>query len=131
MMVTAILIPIICLYFLWLTLKEAKENEKRWLQTATANEEAVVNGTITSIFQEKQRFYYHRYIIVQELMIKADMGQIKAKIITPLTKVAAIKDYRVGQELRIYGSWEKNWFHANRVEAADQGSKMRKRLQDK
>ncbi|RDU38455.1 hypothetical protein DRW41_02505 [Neobacillus piezotolerans] len=118
-MVTAILIPIICFYFLWLTLKEAKENEKKWLQTATAEEEAIVFGEVLSVIEEKQRFYYHRYIFVQELAVRTEGRQVKAKIITPLTKGVAIKGYHAGQTVRIYGCWEKNWFHANRVEIVE------------
>lgn len=118
-MVTAILIPIICIYFLWLTLKEAKENEMKWLQTGTAKEEAAVFGEVLSVIKEKQRFYYHRYIIVQELAIRTESGTIKAKVITPLMKDARINDYRTGQILRVYGSWEKNWLHANRIEVVE------------
>ncbi|WP_316569037.1 hypothetical protein [Neobacillus sp. YIM B06451] len=115
-MVTAILIPIICLYFLWITLKEAKENEIKWLQTGSAKEEAIVTGEVQSVFKERQRFYYHRYIFVQELIIRTETGTAKARIITPLMKGASPINYHAGQVVRIYGSWEKNWFHANRVE---------------
>ncbi|WP_158587579.1 DUF4131 domain-containing protein [Neobacillus notoginsengisoli] len=119
-MVTAILIPLICLYFLWLTIREARENEEKWLDSGKAKEEAFLEGTITSILQEKQRFYYHRYLAVQELSIKSAGGTVQARIITPLTKDANLKDFRPGQTVRIYGSWQKNWFHANRVETTEQ-----------
>ncbi|WP_053366081.1 hypothetical protein [Bacillus sp. FJAT-27245] len=115
-MVTAILIPIICLYFLWITLREAKENERKWLQSGTTKEEAIVTGEVQSVFKEKQRFYYHRYIFVQELTIRTEAGTAKAKIITPLMKGAAPTNYYTGQVVRVYGSWDKNWFYANRVE---------------
>lgn len=114
-MVTAILIPLICLYFLWLSIKEAKENEKKWLEAGKANEEAIVEGTISSVTLEKQKYYYHRYLIVQELTIKATSGLVKARVIKPLTKDAVINEYHPGEEVRLYGSWQKNWFHVNRV----------------
>jgi len=115
-LVTAILIPLICLYFLWLSIREAKENEKKWLKAGKAKEEAIVEGMITSVTLEKQRFYYHRYLIVQELAMKTASGMVKARIIMPLTKDSVLKEYQPGHSFRLYGSWQKNWFHVNRVE---------------
>ncbi|CEG26699.1 hypothetical protein [Bacillus sp. B-jedd] len=115
-MVTAILIPIICFYFLWLSVREAKENEKKWLEAGIAKEEAIVEGMINSVTLEKQRFYYHRFLLVQELTMKTASGILKARIIVPLRKNSVIEEYHPGRGVRLYGSWQKNWFHVNRVE---------------
>jgi F0F1-type ATP synthase membrane subunit a len=69
-MVTAVVIPIICLYFYWITRKEMKLNDSKWLALAEIKKEAVVTGEIRSISTEKQRFYYHRYILVYELTLQ-------------------------------------------------------------
>ena len=45
-MVTAIVIPIICFYFYWLTKKEMRESQQKWLQLKTVAEEAVISGEI-------------------------------------------------------------------------------------
>jgi hypothetical protein len=58
-MVTAVVIPIICLYFYWITRKEMKLNDSKWLAAAEVSKEAVLTGEIRSFNREKQRFYYH------------------------------------------------------------------------
>ncbi|OCA85567.1 hypothetical protein A8F94_11820 [Bacillus sp. FJAT-27225] len=117
-MVTAILIPIIILYFLWISIKETKEHEIKWREAGIAKEEAVIIGTIVSVSQEKQRFYYHRYLLVQELMVKTPAGLVKVRINTPLTKNTTFIKYESGQPVKVYGSWQDTWFHANRVETS-------------
>jgi hypothetical protein len=115
-LVTAILIPIIILYFLWISIKETKEHEIKWREAGFAKEEAIVSGTIISFSQEKQRFYYHRYLLVQEMMVRTTTGSVKVRIQIPLIKDAAIKQFSIGEQVKIYGSWQDRWFHANRVE---------------
>ncbi|MEH7493268.1 hypothetical protein V7177_13575, partial [Neobacillus niacini] len=66
-MVTAVVIPIICLYFYWITRKEMKLNDSKWLASAEVRKEAVLTGEIRSVNREKQRFYYHRYTLLYEL----------------------------------------------------------------
>ncbi|MDF2858769.1 MAG: hypothetical protein K0Q87_4620, partial [Neobacillus sp.] len=39
-MVTAIVIPIICLYFFWLTKKEIEEHDIKWLAAGEVKQEA-------------------------------------------------------------------------------------------
>lgn len=112
-MVTAILIPIICFYFFWLTKKEMREHDMKWLETEQVRHEAVLTGEIRSVSEEKLRFYYHRYIYVQELKIQTDSKLIKAKKITPLRKSTKVETFNVGDVIRIYGCWDNNHFHFN------------------
>ena len=86
-MVTAILIPIICLYFFWLTRKERIENDRKWLETGNVRQEAVVTGEIKGITEEKQRFYYHRYIVVQSIKL-----QTSTKVITAIKTIQFYRD---------------------------------------
>ena len=115
-MVTAIVIPIICLYFYWLTKKEMKEHDRKWLSAGEVKHEGIITGEIKSILQERQRFYYHRYIFVQELHIQTETKLIKARKITPLSKSVLIDEFIAGDVVRIYGSWEGSRFQFNKSE---------------
>jgi hypothetical protein len=112
-MVTAIVIPIICLYFFWLTRKEMKEQDQKWLSLSNVREEAILTGQISDIVAEKQRFYYHRYIYVQELKLQTEVKLIKIKKVTPLTKNVKISLFTVGETIRVYGMWEGSHFFFN------------------
>jgi hypothetical protein len=115
-MVTAVVIPIICLYFYWITRKEMKLNDSKWLAAAEVSKEAVLTGEIRSINREKQRFYYHRYILVYEITLQTETKLIKAKKIIPLTNNFELDNFSIGEVIRIYGSWEGNHFHFNEYE---------------
>ena len=112
-MVTAILIPIICLYFFWLTRKERIENDRKWLETGNVRQEAVVTGEIKGITEEKQRFYYHRYIIVQSIKLQTSTRVITAIKTIPLIPDVEKDTFIVGVTVRLYGSWEGNRFLFN------------------
>jgi hypothetical protein len=112
-MVTAVVIPIICLYFYWITRKEMKLNDSKWLAAAEVKKEAVLTGEIKSINREKQRFYYHRYILVYELTLQTESKLIKAKKIIPIKNNIELVTFSIGEVIRIYGSWEGNHFLFN------------------
>lgn len=120
-MVTAIVIPIICLYFYWLTMKEMKENDIKWLATAEVRQESMVTGEIKGIIEEKQRFYYHRYLFVQALTLQTKTKLIKVKKITPLKKNIQIDSFKVGNVIRVFGSWEGSQFLFSHYEAINPG----------
>jgi hypothetical protein len=115
-MVTAILIPIICLYFFWITKKEMKEQDQKWLSIGNIRQEAVLTGQIKDIVEEKQRFYYHRFIYVQELKLQLEVKSIIIKKVTPLTKNIEIDSFKVGETIRVYGMWEGSHFFFNHYE---------------
>lgn len=112
-MVTAIVIPIICLYFYWLTKKEMKEHDRKWITAGDVSHEAVLTGEIKSIEEEKERFYYHRYIYVQTIQLQTATKLITAKKITPLTKYLIKENFAIGDVIRLCGSWENNKFVFN------------------
>jgi len=109
-MVTAILIPIICLYFFWITRKERKEQYRKWLQAGEVRQESVVIGEIIDITEEKQRFYYDRYVLVQSIKLQSSNKVITALKTTPLTPDAIKETFTVGETVRLYGSWERSHF---------------------
>jgi hypothetical protein len=110
-MVTAIVIPIICLYFYLLTRKEMKENDIKWLAAGDIKQEAMLTGEIKSIHEEKQRFYYHRYLYVQEIKLQTDSKIVKVRKVTPIRKNIEIEPFTIGEVIRIYGSWTGSYFH--------------------
>ncbi|MFL6562238.1 MAG: hypothetical protein ACJ8MO_39830 [Bacillus sp. (in: firmicutes)] len=112
-MVTAIVIPIICLYFFWLTKKEMREHDTKWLDTGHVQQEAIIIGEIKSIIEEKQRFYYHRYIYVQSLKLQTDTKLVTAQKITPITNTFNKESFKVGVVIRVYGKWDQNKFIFN------------------
>ncbi|MFP5111152.1 hypothetical protein ACSU64_02015 [Bacillaceae bacterium C204] len=112
-MVTAIVIPIICLYFYWLTKKEMKMNDTKWANAGHVKQEAILKGEIKSIIEEKQRFYYHRYIYVQLLKLQTETKLITVQKIMPMTKDFQRVSFNVGEVIKVYGQWEHNKFIFN------------------
>ncbi|MDR7236161.1 hypothetical protein [Neobacillus drentensis] len=112
-MVTAIVIPIICLYFFFLTKKEMRENDRKWLNSGSVNQEAILSGEIKDISEEKQRFYYHRYIYVQSLKLQTETKLITTQKITPVTNHFKKESFQVGDVIRVYGTWDNNKFLFN------------------
>jgi hypothetical protein len=112
-MVTAIVIPIICIYFYVITKKEMKKQDQKWLETGKIPHESVISGEIKSITETKQRFYYNRYICVQEIKLQSDPKVITIKKITPLTKEAIIDSFQPGEMIIAYGMWKNNHFYFN------------------
>jgi hypothetical protein len=115
-MVTAILIPIICIYFYWVTKKELKEHEERWLNLTNLNEEAIVTGEIIHLTQTKKRYYYHRYISVIQIKLQTETKLIQVKRITPYKLQNEIQALKTGDKVRLYGNWEENEFRFLRYE---------------
>ncbi|MHC0037293.1 hypothetical protein [Pseudoneobacillus sp. C159] len=115
-MVTAILIPIICFYFYWLSKKEIKENEQKWLNLNEIVEEAILNGKIIQIDEYKKRFYYHRYIRVIDIKLQTETKILNVKRITPYIKPIESVPLRTGDNVKLYGNWKENEFHFLRFE---------------
>lgn len=96
-----------------------KLNDSKWLAAAEVRKEAVLTGKIISIKTEKQRFYYHRYILVYEFTMQTETKLIKAKKILPLTNNIELDSFSIGEVIRIYGSWEGNHFHFKEYQIVD------------
>lgn len=93
-----------------------RENDHKWLAVAEVREDAILTGEIKSITEERQRFYYHRYIFVQEIKLQTETKLIKAKKITPLQKNTQMDLFTIGDVIRIYGHWEGSNFHFNQYQ---------------
>lgn len=115
-MVTAIVIPIICLYFFWLTRKEMKDHKEQWLQLDNVTEESILSGIIKDIREEKQRFYYHYFMQVIEITLQTEFKQVKARKVSPYKKGMAPFHVNINEHVRLFGKYEKEYFIINRVE---------------
>lgn len=115
-MVTAIVIPIICLYFFWLTRKEMRESQQKWLQLKTVAEEAVITGEVVQLSGHKQRFSYYRFIYVLELTILTESKKWQVKKIIPIERDFQIPSITLGDKVHVYGNWKENYFQVNRIE---------------
>ena len=100
-MVTAIVIPIICCYFLYISLKEKKEIDKKWADLETVTEEAVISGKVLDVHEEKQRFYYYHFIHIVEVTFQTPYHVIVARKITPIKEACTLPHSTKGEELHL------------------------------
>jgi hypothetical protein len=115
-MVTAILIPIICLYFYFLTKKEVKLFHEQWNNLDQIREEAVVTGEVIHISEEKQRFYYHRYVHCLLITLQGNNNRIVVKKLTPIKSGYQVPKINIGEVVHVYGNWENKEFRVTRIE---------------
>lgn len=87
-----------------------KEQDVKWLNAGDVRHEAVMTGEVKSIVEERQRFYYHRYIFVQTLKLQTASKLSTAKMITPIKKNVKTDSFTIGDVIRVYGSWEGSTF---------------------
>ncbi|PLT27705.1 hypothetical protein [Peribacillus deserti] len=117
-MVTAIVIPAICIYFFWLTKRELKAQESKWKSLGYVNEDYLVKGKVVSMKSEKQKFHYGRYIYVFTFVIATDSGRI-----TAIKKLPAREDndfpsmpFQTEERVLVYGEWREHQFVINRID---------------
>jgi len=114
-MVTAIVIPIICFYFYYLTYKESKAFKEKWTNLDQVKEEAILSGKIISIKEEKQLYYHRRYVHIIEIRLQTSFNIITAKKITPIKGSFETNKMNTGEIVSIYGNWEKEEFRISRI----------------
>jgi hypothetical protein len=119
-MVTAILIPIICIYFYWVTMKDLKEKEKKWISLKEQHEEAFVSGKVVNLLESRKRFYYHKYIHLVDIHIQTETKLIRVKRITPYIVQNDSITIKIGDNVRLYGNWRENEFRFHRYELLNQ-----------
>lgn len=115
-MVAAIVIPILFIYFFWITKREIKEQALKWLHAGDVPDEAIFTGKIIEVITDKQRFYYNRYIFVQELKFQTETRLMAVRKVTPITKHFNPENFNIGENLRIYGGFRDGHFYINHVE---------------
>lgn len=115
-MVTAIVIPIVCIYFYWVTKKELRESNEKWLKLKNVSEEAVISGTIVNYNESRQRFSYHRFVYVIDIKIKSEHSYRDVRKMIPIDRETEIPQLHKGDIIRVYGNWKEDYFLVNRIE---------------
>jgi hypothetical protein len=113
-MVTAIVIPIICFYFYFLTKKEMKQNKTRWLSCGQVKEESVIEGIIENVTNHREKFYRQHFVMVTKLQIRSHGKLYIVQFNTPITNDCELPQLPIQQHVTFYGSWNESIFHANR-----------------
>jgi hypothetical protein len=121
-MVTAIVIPIILIYFYWITKKEMQANYEKWIKLEEIPEEAIVSGRILEINERKERYYYHRFNHITILKIHTGVKDLTVKKVTPLRKGAIIPKFQEGEAVHLYGNYKEGQFSINRVIKQEKGA---------
>ncbi|SHT24122.1 Uncharacterised protein [Mycobacteroides abscessus subsp. abscessus] len=116
-MVTAIVIPIIIIYFYLISKRELQSHTEQWLALEQVYEEAIVTGKIHQINITKERFYYHRYIHIVKLTLIHNGTTTVVSKITPIVKGKVLtNDFEIGVEVRVYGNWKEGHFRFGRYD---------------
>lgn len=121
-MVTAVVIPLVLIYFYWLTKKEMQENYEEWVKLENISEEALVSGKIIDVHEHKERFYYHRFNHVSVLKVQTGVKELTVKKITPIRKGTVPPVFKVGEIVHLYGNWKKGYFAINRAIKQEKGA---------
>ena len=114
-MVTAVVIPLVLIYFYWLTKKEMQENYEEWVKLEDISEEALVSGKIIDVHEHKERFYYHRFNHVSVLKVHTGVKELTVKKITPIRKGNSLPVFKAGETVHLYGNWKEGYFAINRA----------------
>jgi hypothetical protein len=114
-MVAAIVIPLLFLYFYVLTSKEMKKQHNQWLAIGRVEPEAVIKGKVLTLSVEKQKFYYHKYILVTDIKLQTDFQIIDVKHIVPLIKGILLPDIHIGEYITCKGQWKNGYFQVGEI----------------
>lgn len=116
-MVTAIVIPIIIIYFFIISKRDLQTHTEKWLALEDVYEEASIAGKIHRMSEKKERFYYHRYVHILELTLLNNHKATVVSMVTPITKGKIItNDFQLGDEIRVFGNWKEGHFRFKRYE---------------
>lgn len=113
-MIAAIVIPILFLYFLYLTMKERKKRIQLWTNIGNIREESVIKGKIVQIYTSKYTYIGKYEVLEATLLIKTNNGTIKAKKKMPITSDFQPPYFEVNTTIYCYGSYIRQHFIFNR-----------------
>ena len=114
-MVTAIVVPILIVYFYWVTKKEAKKQKERWKNLTKVPSESRLEGKILFIHTEKKRFYHQLYTLETTCRIQNHTRIVTVVYKQPYTPSSASPDLSNGDMLQAVGSWEGEVFLAGEM----------------
>ncbi|CAG9619840.1 hypothetical protein [Sutcliffiella rhizosphaerae] len=107
-MVTAIVIPILIIYFFWITKKEKQKQLEKWRRLTEVPLEARLEGEILTVHTDKKRFYHELYSLETILHIKSKKGKYTAIYKQPCQDNSIPPSLIVGQSVELLGQWNEN-----------------------
>ena len=114
-MVTGILIPLICVYFYWLTRKEWKLRKQEWENIVDVQEHSRLIGKLQSITKQREKFYLGLYLDVYLLELKHDGKSTLALRKVPTKSDKPPFEKFLFQKVTLYGRWDEEFFLINRI----------------
>ncbi|MGY3714043.1 hypothetical protein ACWE42_00795 [Sutcliffiella cohnii] len=118
-MVTAIVIPILIIYFYFLAKKNRKKYKEKWLSITEIKEESVIIGEVKDVFYEKKRFYYDFHIMITHIVIYKDGKTTRVERRERLTKEWTKSPPYAGDFVKLIGYWEGKTFIFNGYKRID------------
>ncbi|MCL6586903.1 MAG: hypothetical protein K6T72_10400 [Anoxybacillus sp.] len=122
-MVTAIAIPLLFLYFYYVTRTERKRMYRQWLQVGNVPAESVIKGTIVAIQEKTERYYGDYLLAIIDLQLEHDEEKIIARMQFPLTQSLQKPAFSVGDSIVCYGQWRDRVFLFATYQATPTASK--------
>lgn len=114
-MVTAVVIPVLILYFYWITRKEAAKQKKRWENLRDIPLESRVEGKVKNLHTEKKRFYHQFYTLDTTIRIQNRDKTIDILYRQPYTQSTTPPFLTKGEVIIVNGRWENNLFQAGEI----------------
>jgi hypothetical protein len=108
--VTAIVVPILFAYFYYLTKKERRKYYEKWTKIRSVKEEAWVKGTVIDVQERKERYYYHYFIHVIDVVLYDSHKKIIARTQLPATDMVEKPIFQKGETIICYGQWRDGIF---------------------
>lgn len=116
MLVTAIVVPILFIIFLFISIRNRKTYANEWKQIGTIEEKEVLSGVLQRSIMEKKRFYYHYYFWHCQLFVKTNDGTTITIHYEKPALEATAPNLQKGDVLHCYGHWYGEVFLANRMD---------------
>lgn len=114
-MVTAIVIPILILYFYLITKKEKAKQRRKWEMLDHVRLEARIQGTITELSTVKKRYYHEMYMMVTTIRLQSNDRNVSVVFRQPFTQDWKEMNLQPGNAVLVEGRWEKDLFIAGSI----------------
>jgi hypothetical protein len=114
-MVTAIVIPILLLYFYWMTKKEKAKQRRKWEILDQVRLEARIQGIITDLSTVKKRYYHEMYMMVTTIRLQTTDRTVPVVLRQPFTQDWKEMSLHPGNTVMVEGQWEKDIFIAGSI----------------
>jgi hypothetical protein len=114
--ITAILIPMIILYFYYLSKRERAKQLKEWKQVGKIVEKEEVSGKVIQVISDTETFYHGKYVWRGEITVKTEGSIVKVLIRKPKDDTFSNLTIQKDADITCYGTRSASIFLANRIE---------------